>query len=563
MSFQSFTRENQLILPTSPRLSYYRRTFDNKKSIHWGQRKLLLSEIQFLTLFWDPNTVPKPIILYAGASPGTHIPFLLSMFKQAEFHLYDPSEFHIKATPQIHLYQQLFTDETAKQWQGRNDVFFISDIRAADYAKQLIQENETAVWNDMLAQQRWVEMINPVQALLKFRLPYATGGIGKAVEYLNGHVFVQVWPPQTSTETRLVPLKSQGPQPRWTTKIWDTLDYEEKLFYHNKIMREETLFLNPFTKTHDAVSPPELINDYDSMAETTIIIDYLFKMGGAALATQGNVVAMSELITKTLTHGRKDGPSLNKLRSSPIKTTNLRVRQNEAPQDASKFPQWIIDQSKSTNECIDYSLFNTNEESGYSSLLPYQVPQVVSVLREIMKGVNCRLIIDATAHIGCDTINLARTFPSANIVSLENNPHTFKLLTSSIAAISMSTKLDRHRFKSIHTDATKFFLTDDYQRSMGNTKADLIFFDPPWGGSDYRKEPKVQLSLSGKPISDIINEILTKGISDLVILKAPSNFDIDGFTPFVAGTFSKYPIVKTYGRNKGEVVYNLYVIKRR
>ena len=40
--------------------------------LHWGQRKLLLSEIEFLTLY----AAPGDLVLYAGAAPGGHIPYL-------------------------------------------------------------------------------------------------------------------------------------------------------------------------------------------------------------------------------------------------------------------------------------------------------------------------------------------------------------------------------------------------------------------------------------------------------------------------------------------------------
>lgn len=56
----------------------------------WGQRKLLLTEIEFLTEFAkDGDTV-----LYIGAAPGTHIPYLAGeLFPYVAFVLYDPARF--------------------------------------------------------------------------------------------------------------------------------------------------------------------------------------------------------------------------------------------------------------------------------------------------------------------------------------------------------------------------------------------------------------------------------------------------------------------------------------
>ena len=51
------------------------------KNLHWGQRKLLLSEIDFLTDFIDlSKNKQKILIIYAGAADGKHISLLSKMF---------------------------------------------------------------------------------------------------------------------------------------------------------------------------------------------------------------------------------------------------------------------------------------------------------------------------------------------------------------------------------------------------------------------------------------------------------------------------------------------------
>ncbi len=49
-----------------PTLPYRRRKGEEKTVVHWGQRKLLLSEIEFLTLYGQEG---HPVV-YAGAAPG-------------------------------------------------------------------------------------------------------------------------------------------------------------------------------------------------------------------------------------------------------------------------------------------------------------------------------------------------------------------------------------------------------------------------------------------------------------------------------------------------------------
>src|SRR5437588_8435378 len=62
------------------------------ENLHWGQRKLLNSEIDFLTNHTDSKT--NYICVYAGAADGQHMPYLSSLFKNISFHLYDPAKFH-------------------------------------------------------------------------------------------------------------------------------------------------------------------------------------------------------------------------------------------------------------------------------------------------------------------------------------------------------------------------------------------------------------------------------------------------------------------------------------
>jgi hypothetical protein len=99
----------------SPRLKYRRRQNEVKTVLHWGQRKLLLSEVEFLTKYGHlSNTV-----VYAGAAPGTHLNILAELFKDKKFVCVDPAPFNIRPTSQFDLRRQLFEDKTAEEFKGR------------------------------------------------------------------------------------------------------------------------------------------------------------------------------------------------------------------------------------------------------------------------------------------------------------------------------------------------------------------------------------------------------------------------------------------------------------
>jgi hypothetical protein len=266
--------------------AYYRRKNQSKNSVKWGQLKLLTTEIQFLTLYWDPIHHPDPICLYVGAAPGTHLISLIEMFPWFTYHLYDPRDFdpRLQTRKNVVIHQKFFTDADAKEWKTQPNVFFICDIRTTSYERLQGGEpetdqikNEELVRQDMANQASWVQIIQPIRAQLKFRLPYTYDFIkqaGPTRPYLDGIVYRQAWASQTSTETRLVP------HPTLSSRDWNLASYEDGLFYANTQVRERFRFLNPFTngKTPIAVELG-LTNDYDSLLFTTILREYLIRFG--------------------------------------------------------------------------------------------------------------------------------------------------------------------------------------------------------------------------------------------------------------------------------------------
>lgn len=293
---------DQLLLQPQDPLKEYIEDEQGTNNVHWGQRKLLLSEILFLTRFWNPQEIPEPIIVYAGAAPANHIPLLSQLFPECLFHLYDPQPFHIKNTEKIHLHQKLFTTQEVCQWANRNNIFFISDIRTANAQKQQLQPHEETIIKDMKLQASWYLKMKPVSALLKFRLPYPVGLLPRTFRYLDGWIFKQPWAPPRSTETRLVPNGG--------IRIWEIKKYESQMFYHNTEIRSTQKYDHPHC-------PPELLDDFDSVGEMSILADYFRQRKEEP--THEKVVNLSSLITLKLNDGKIEDNyyTLQKLRNDP------------------------------------------------------------------------------------------------------------------------------------------------------------------------------------------------------------------------------------------------------
>ena len=299
-----FTEQDWLTLGDgSGEQGYFERKGRTKNSCKWGQAKLFTTEMQFFNKYWNPVEIPNPTCVYVGSAPGTHIPFLTELFPWFEFHLYDPRDLFdekLKTNPRVKLFVQFFEDKDAQKYKGRKDVFFFSDIRTSSYNKEKYtteksqKENESLVKEDMERQKRWVEIMNPVKAQLKFRLPYTYTWLKeKEFEYFDGDIYLQPWAPQTSTETRLVVDMNKS------LRKWNFPLYERMMFYHNNVIREHAVFVNPVTGLN---APADielgLTQDYDSTVFLDTIQDYMKKFMSKefVLNSEKSVMALAKAI---------------------------------------------------------------------------------------------------------------------------------------------------------------------------------------------------------------------------------------------------------------------------
>ncbi len=214
----------------------------------FGQRKLLMSEVQFLTHF------NVRFIVYAGAASGIHIKYLSALFPSVTFYLVDPAPFDrdLSLLPNVVLEPGLFTNdtvaallETFREYEinPREDVGFISDIRSQsavpDKTVNQYQKVEDGILSDMDMQMEWVLKLEPKHAMLKFRLPYIAGmdeyvDVKRTVEYLDGIILRQIYSPCQSSETRLIVSRQASGYPMRT---YDCKLYENQLYYYNRYER--------------------------------------------------------------------------------------------------------------------------------------------------------------------------------------------------------------------------------------------------------------------------------------------------------------------------------------
>lgn len=354
-------KEKDLIITNSmEQLIYSKHSKKSANSIAWGQRKLLLSEIQMLCLYFDDGTVEKPIILYIGAADGRHIPILCDLFPSIEIHCWDSRQFHEQVVKSEHvksgrikLFERYFTaGDVTTYLPMSNRIFLVSDIRSKAHSsvyrdrldgnhyenitanaslftqlsdrfnddsisniakllkmseedatnvvrilKDASIESERGIWEvDMKLQQEWVIALNPLHALLKFRLPYPEHGTPEVCRYLSGTLYMQAWQKVSSTEVRLHP--SRDAHGNYFKGDYSSRGHERTMHYHNVMVRGVQPYKHPLELTDEDIDPPELLSDFDSQLEFAILT-MLFKRYGET-ATTDRVVALSRYITSVL-----------------------------------------------------------------------------------------------------------------------------------------------------------------------------------------------------------------------------------------------------------------------
>lgn len=90
-----------------------------KTTMHNGQVKLLLTEIEFLTYIL-PSLDTRAIVVYAGSAPSHKYPFLRSLFPNVKFVLVDPHE-------------HLFIDGNRTQYDSPQDYLYIMAAGSNDH----------------------------------------------------------------------------------------------------------------------------------------------------------------------------------------------------------------------------------------------------------------------------------------------------------------------------------------------------------------------------------------------------------------------------------------------
>jgi predicted RNA methylase len=176
------------------------------------------------------------------------------------------------------------------------------------------------------------------------------------------------------------------------------------------------------------------------------------------------------------------------------------------------------------------------DEEGLFSISSKNVSRFIcNIIKKYLRNSNYEevVITDATAGIGGNTIGFMGSYGSVN--SVEINSDRFKYLVNNVNLYFKENKYNVN------------FFNDDYLNIYKNLKQDIVFFDPPWGGKDYKSNDNISLFLSGKNIISLCNDL--RDYTNLIIIKVPKNFNIKKFISEV-----NYKFLHIHKLNKMDII---------
>jgi predicted RNA methylase len=168
---------------------------------------------------------------------------------------------------------------------------------------------------------------------------------------------------------------------------------------------------------------------------------------------------------------------------------------------------------KFDNSGINLKDFKLNEEGSFSITRPYESAQIIFFIENFIKyyekddvDLSTKILTDATACMGGDLVRFSKYFRMINgIEILEEN---FALLIQNC--------------KQFGCHNVNLFC-QNYLEIYDRLKQDVIYLDPPWGGTSYKNKDIISLKMGNLELWELVDLIKSKKLAKFVFIKAPMN----------------------------------------
>ena len=185
----------------------------------------------------------------------------------------------------------------------------------------------------------------------------------------------------------------------------------------------------------------------------------------------------------------------------------------------------------------EYDYFpKRNKEYMYTDVSLYSSADVSHSLKtaELISkyyDISNKTLTEASACIGGNSWSFADKVKNINLVEIDSN--NFKALKHNMSVVfnkdpgSLNKDVINNTLE-YKAGKTMNFFNDNYIKIRDKLGGDIIFYDPPWGGVDYKNEPQVGYSYNGKfyNLEDMSKKSFYKVAPELIVFRIPISSNI-------------------------------------
>jgi hypothetical protein len=226
--------------------------------------------------------------------------------------------------------------------------------------------------------------------------------------------------------------------------------------------------------------------------------------------------------------------------SSDIDYHNLQDKLERYPQINENTPNYnnikMSETGKYSVSKLDESFITTNEIKNFYNTFINKNEENKTIT-----------ITDATANAGGNTIAFA--IDKFNVNSIELSKKEFTRLANNISEYNLN------NVRLFNGNCLDILFNK-------NLTQDVVYFDPPWGGTSYKQHKFIGLSLDDKDIGDHIDKLLEQNKCKLVVLKGPYNTFIKNKRYLNLSINIKLSVNKQNKSSFEKPYYNLYFFSR-
>ena len=123
-----------------------------------------------------------------------------------------------------------------------------------------------------------------------------------------------------------------------------------------------------------------------------------------------------------------------------------------------------------------------------------------------------RLVItEMTAGVGGNVLNFAKYFKYVNAVEIDNTRYQY-----------LKKNISLYNFQNVNCyNANSVDLLID----KDDIAQDIVFFDPPWGGKNYKAFDNLRLKFEEYSIENICHILFGREQTKMIVMKLPNNYD--------------------------------------